>query len=276
MMEQLTPTLPTVKYLTAQRILAGTAAVWFAVALIGQLLFAAHIANFYGGTSLSGQTQQWNEILFHGLISGDWVGNLMLISHLIMAFVITLGGPLQLIPALRKRAMGLHRWNGRIYLLVALLISLAGLYLVLSRGVVGGTYMAMGNIINASLIITCAIMTWRTVMAGRIHAHQQWAIRTYLMVSGVWFFRIGFGLWILVNGGTAPGHTSSFDGPFDIFLALGHSLVPLLFVELYFWVKKAHKPALSYGYAAGLALLTAGMAGGIFMAHMIFWQPHFG
>ena len=81
--------------------LRSTAMAWFVVAAIGQCLFAYHIAEAYIGTALAGNFAAGNKRLFVGLVAGNFAGNLALVAHLFIAFVITLGGPLQLIAPIR-------------------------------------------------------------------------------------------------------------------------------------------------------------------------------
>lgn len=244
---------------------------WLLVAMIGQWMFVYYIITFYGGTYFAGKTEAWNEVLYNGLIEGDFMGNFFLCIHLFLAAVISFGGPLQLIPQVRKQAPGFHRWNGRIYIVTAFVISVAGLYMVFARGVIGGTAMAAGNTLNASLIMICAAMAYRTARARDFVAHRPWALRLFMMVSGVWFFRIGFGLWIFLNGGNAPGVSEDFTGPFIVFLAFAHSLVPLGILEAYLQLKDKVGTSGRFATATGIFVLTGLTAVGIFMASMIFW-----
>jgi len=256
----------------ANQLLTKATKFLFMVAVIGQLLFVAHIVSYYGSSIFTGDYDHWNKLLENGLIEGDIIGNFALMVHLFLAAIITFGGPLQFIPKVRSRYPSFHRWNGRVYILTAILISLAGLYMILMRGVIGGKIMAMGNILNASLIIIFAILTWRTAIAKDFAAHKRWAMRAFLAVSGVWFFRVGFGLWIALNFGSAPGSTENFNGPFDMFLAFAHSLVPLAILELYFYAK-SNSSKVKYAMAYFLFVLSGLLAVGIFMAAMIFWMP---
>ncbi len=245
----------------------------FMVAVIGQFLFVVHIVSFYGSSFFTGDYEHWNKVLYNGLIAGDIIGNIALMVHLFLAAVITFCGPLQFIPKVRTKYPTFHSWNGRVYILTAILISLAGLYMVFSRGVIGGQIMAMGNTLNASLIILFAVLAWKTAVARNFTAHKRWAIRTFLVVSGVWFFRIGFGLWIAINGGAAPGSTEDLGGPFDVFLAFAHSLLPLIILELYFYAKQKDNSTVKYAMASFLFVLSGLLGVGVFMAAMIFWMP---
>jgi hypothetical protein len=88
---------------TARSALQASAIVWFVPALIGQWFFGYHIAATFIGTALAGNFAAWNKTLFVGLVAGDLVGNMALGAHLFVAFVITIGGTLQLIPQARVR-----------------------------------------------------------------------------------------------------------------------------------------------------------------------------
>lgn len=256
----------------AKKVLNSTTSVWFIIAVMGQWLFAYYILAFYGGAAVQGDFEKWNSRLEHHFTSGDFIGNLMIFSHIALAFIITLGGPLQLIPRLRNRFMKFHRWNGRVYVLTALLISVAGLYLIFVRGIVGGLVIGIGNIINATLIMTSAILTWRFAIQKKMEKHRRWALRLFVLASGVWFFRLGFAFWVLIHQG-APGHTDDFTGPFDIALGYGHTLLPLAILELYFWVQRSKNTRAYLSMSVLLAVLSLVMAGAIFAAGMVFWFP---
>ena len=248
---------------------------WFAVAVLGQLAFAAYIAAFYGGAALGGDFERWNEVLVGGYVAGGTAGNVVLASHLLLAFVITVGGPLQLIPALRRRFPAAHRWNGRLYLLTAVVVSLGGLYMVWTRGTAGGDAMRIGISLNGVLIVAAAALTLRFAIARRIDVHRRWAMRTFILVSGVWFFRVGMMAWILANQGPV-GLGDDFDGPFVRFWAYGCYLLPLAVLELYLRARDNRGPLFRWamvGALSGLALVTAL---GVFGAAAGMWLPRMG
>ena len=247
----------------------------FGIGVIGQLLFVYYIIVFYGTNALNGSYEIINERVGHGIIDGDPMGNLAFGIHVFLAALITLGGPIQFIAWIRMNYPTFHRWNGRIYYVLAFLISAAGLYMNFSRGAHGGTPGAFGNGLNAVLIMTFSVMAWRTAMQKDFKAHKKWAIRAFLMVSGVWFFRMGYGIWILLTGFTAIGTSADLTGPFDRFLSFGHSLVPLLIIETYFWVKTQESLKVKRLAIAGLGLLSILLIAGIGMVMMIFWAPAF-
>ncbi len=256
----------------ADRALAGVAALWWGVALIGQWLFVAYVAAFYGGAAVGGDFERWNEVLVGGYVRGGTLGNVVLAAHLALAVLITLGGPLQMVPRIRARALPFHRWNGRLYMLVALIISLAGLYMVWTRGTAGGTAMRVGISLNGVLIIAAGALAWRYVRAGDIAAHRRWALRAFMLVSGVWFFRVGLMAWILANQGPV-GIGEDFDGPFVRFWAFGCYLAPLAMLEVYLRARSGAGRSAKFAAAGLLLVVTAGTCLGIVGAAMGMWLP---
>lgn len=270
------PKAPTLVTTMSEKALSRTVSLWFIVAVSGQWLFAYYIAVVYGGTALDGNLVSWTKRMIHGFVEGDYMGNAFVLLHILLAFIITVGGPLQLIPQFRNRFPRFHRINGRIYIFTAILISLAGLFMTWSRSApVGGMFGQIALSGNALLIVLFAIQTIRTAMAGNFESHRRWAIRTFLVVSGVWFFRVGFGLWIFLNGGEAPGSTQNLTGPFDMTLYVSDYLLPLFFLELYFYAQRKGGTIAKWAMAFLMLVLAILLGIGIFMASQIFWFPSF-
>lgn len=257
--------------LFAERALKASGAFWFLVAVAGQAAFVLYIALFYGRSALAGDYERWNDVLVGGWRAGDGVGNAMLALHLLLAAIVTVGGPLQLIPAVRRRWPAFHRWNGRTYMVTAIVASLGGLYLAWTRELAGEVAMQVGISLNGLLIIGCAAMAWRLALARRLAEHRRWALRTFVLVSGVWFFRVGLMAWILANRGPA-GIGDDFDGPFVRFLAYGCYLVPLAGLELYFRAQRGG-PAVRLAVAGLVITMTLVMGLGVVGAAMGMWLP---
>jgi hypothetical protein len=153
----------------ADKALKAAAAFWFLVAVIGQWMFVLYIVTFYGRLVVKADVALLNRVLFRGYIAGDHLGNFALALHIFLAAVITVGGPLQLIPQIRTRLPRFHRWNGRIYLLTAFTTSIAALYLVwIRRSSPGGLVQHVGTSIGAVLIMFCGAMALRYALASRL------------------------------------------------------------------------------------------------------------
>ena len=258
---------------TADRYLASSAVFWFLIAFIGQLIFVLYIFGLYGVSLYQGDFERWNAMMPNGYTEGDIAGNINIGIHLFLAAVISLGGPLQIIPSLRKWFPTFHRWNGRIYIFTAIIISLTGFYLTWIRGSIVGLIGDIAITINGILIITFAIVAIRHAMARKFAIHRKWALRLFMVVSGVWFFRIGFMFWMLIHQEPVGFDPDTFQGPFLTFLSFAQYLLPLFFLELYFWAKELAGQAGKVVTAVLIAVLAIATAVGIFGATMGLWLP---
>ncbi|MCI4646258.1 MAG: DUF2306 domain-containing protein [Hyphomonadaceae bacterium] len=257
----------------AHKILMTSRASWFVAAMIGQWVFIYFIVGYYYTRTFAGDFEAWNDKpLIDGHTSGDSVGNLMFGAHVIIAAIMTLGGTLQLIPQLRNRFRAFHRWNGRVFLVTAILLALGGLYMEWVRGAYLNLTGAVAITVDAVLILWFAVMTWRLAMARRIADHQRWALRLFMVANGVWMMRIGYGAWILLTKGWGVG--PALDGPFDTFLAFAAHLLPLAILEIYMWVRDRGGAGAKYAMSALLAAAAFITAIGAFGAWMMMWGPY--
>lgn len=239
----------------------------------GQLLFTAFILAFYYPSSLSGDFAAWNtKPLIKGFVAGDVSGNLFFAAHVLMAAVISFGGLVQLIPAIRGRWPAVHRWNGRVYLVSALTLSLGGLWLTWGRGTWLTLTGAFGITLDAMLILTFAALAYRAARARRFALHRSWALRLFAVASAVWFMRVGYMAWGIATGGAGIG--KAMDGPFDILLAFANSLVPLAVAELYLRASAHGTAAARKGVAALLGVSGLIILGGSAGAWMVMWGPY--
>ena len=255
---------------TSLRLSAG---LWFWLAVAGQLLFVSYILGFYWRSALSGNIVAWGKVLPHPYIKGDTLGNIAIITHILLAASITLAGFLQLIPQIRRYAPRFHRWNGRVFLFSIVIAALTGLYMVWFREGVGGVVQHLGVSTNAVLIIICAYMSLRYALLRQFTLHRRWALRLFLLVNGVWFFRVGLMFWIAINHGPAGFDPKTFLGPFLDFLSFANSLLPLLVLELYLRAQDSKNTVASFAMAAGLLLASVVTGVGIAVAFMGMWLP---
>jgi hypothetical protein len=254
-------------------VLQASVAAWFAVAMAGQLIFASYVLGLYGGGLVAGRMAQWNQVTPRAWLPGETLGNLVFGSHVLFTVVVVMGGLIQLLPALRRRAPRLHRWNGRLFLLSAVVLSLGGIVMILTRGTVGGVWQQVGTGVNGLVILGCAAMAWRHARARRFDLHRRWALRLFLSVSGVWFFRIGLMAWLMIWREPVGFDPESFSGPFLTVLAFGTFTVPLLVLELVFRAQASPQPGLRRATAGLVLALTALTALGIVGATLGMWLP---
>lgn len=258
----------------AAKALRTTTVAWFAALMAGLWAFGMYIVGLYGVGAATGRWDRWNVMLpkGHGYTPGDVSGNLALGVHLLMATFVTFMAALQMIPDIRTRAPGFHRWNGRVFVAVAYAIAGSGVFIAFTRGAVAGVYMAIGNTLNAVLLTACATQALRLAMARRFEAHRRWALRTFVLMLGVFFYRLGMMLWFTAHGGPV-GHTKAFDGPFDIFLAFAHVLLPLAVLELYLVARERGGPWAALAMAGVMAVAALATAAGGVLAVVGLWLP---
>ncbi len=114
-------------------------------------------------------------------------------------------GPWQFSERLRARALNLHRWMGRFYLLEVALGSLAGFAMALVSEEGLPTHLGFGAL--AVLWFFTGLQAYLKIRRGNVQAHRQWMIRNFalslaavtlrlympLMLAGFhWSFRLTY------------------------------------------------------------------------------------
>lgn len=254
--------------------LEKTAQLWFLVAVFGQWLFVYYLVVFYLGSALQGNLEAWNNVLPEGYVPGRTTHNISVAIHIGLAIIIMIGGPLQLIPRIRKAAPTFHRWNGRVYLCTIIPTSLVGLFMMWGRGTPGSLIQHLGMSLDAVLIIIFAALTLRYALAGEISTHRRWALRLFMVVTAVWFFRVGLMFWVFINKGPVGFDVKTFQGPFLDFLGFAQYLIPLAVLEIYLRTRDSAGSRGRIVMAASLFVLTIAMGIGIFAASMLMWLPN--
>ncbi len=115
-----------------------------------------------------------------------------LYSHVIASSVALLLGPFQFLPRLRqKKYLKLHRWMGRLYLGVGILIGgISGLYMSLFAH--GGLINALGFGTLAILWLATGAMAYVTIRRGDIETHRRWMSRNFALT----FAAVTLRLWL--------------------------------------------------------------------------------
>ena len=247
--------------------------IWFAIVVVGQFVFALYILGLYGVNGIAGDFERWNDASPHGYIPKDFLGNIFFGLHVALAGIITIGGPLQLMKNVRSRFPKFHRISGRIYIYSAFLIGIAGLYLSWIRGSVGGIIGSVFISVNGILIFVCALYTIKKAVAHQLKEHRKWAIRLFLAVSGVWFFRVFLMLWLTIHKGPAGFDMETFQGPALNMLYTFSYILPIVSAELYFRAKETNQTMDKWLLSAFILLLAGCIVIGAFSATMGLWLP---
>jgi Predicted membrane protein (DUF2306) len=264
---------PARRPLNVHTVLKTTGLLWFLVAVIGQWLFAYYVIAAYAPETLTGAWERWDETgLIQGFTVDDLIGNLAFISHTLLTAIICIGGTMQLMPSVRKRFPALHRWTGRTYLTVGAFMAIGGIWMIWGRGSrlteIGG----WGTTINGLMALVTIAVAFYFAKQRKIDQHRRWAMRTFILLSGVWFTRLGYMSWAIATGGV--GMSRSLDGPFDMFIAFGSYLLPLAILEVYFLASESRSSAVKLAVSGLMLGATATTALGVFGAWTMMWSPH--
>lgn len=111
-----------------------------------------------------------------------------LLVHVAGAATALLIGPLNFLPAIRRRAPRIHRWIGRTYVLSCLAGGLAGL-IVATKSFAGPVATAGFGSLAICWIIANS-QGWLTARARRFADHRAWMIRSFAMTFGAVTLRL--------------------------------------------------------------------------------------
>ncbi len=257
----------------ADAFLRGTGTLWFLVAVIGQLAFVVFILAYYGPRTAGGDYASWNDKqLIMGFVEGDFWGNVSFAVHVFLAAIMTFGGIFQLIPVLRRNAPTLHRWNGRMFLTTAMILSFTGIGMTWFRG--ANLHVVSGSItsINGLMIIVFGALTFRYAVARKIAIHERWAMRTFMVANGVWFFRLSIMAWVVLNQGPR-GMNATLSGWGDILVACTAYFLPVISLEIYQAGKRSRSAGTKIATGLYVIAMTALTVVGVFGAISFMWLP---
>ena len=147
------------------------------------------------------------------------------------------------------------------------------MYLMWVRGAVGDFSQHLGSTFNAILLVLFAVIALRHARARNLALHRQWALRLFMVMNGVWFFRLGLLLWLMIHQQPVGFDPKTFTGPFLTFLVYAQTLLPLAALELYFRAQRSDVAARKWAAAAVIAVLALATAGGVVGATMGLWLP---
>lgn len=118
---------------------------------------------------------------------------LMFLLHISAASVALACGALQIIPAVRKRYLNVHRWVGRLYALAVLLASFSGFLIAFQiEGIIGTTGFAL-------LAVIWLIVTGQAVRLARTHqiqAHRRWMICSFALTFAAVSLRLQLAIFM--------------------------------------------------------------------------------
>lgn len=244
----------------------------FITLLFSQLIFVSYLAAGYGFTGLSEGLSQWNRFNETAYVSGDVLGNAMYASHVLLAIIMIVGGSLQLIPSIRNRFASFHRYNGRLFVLLACTISLAGMYLITVRGTVGNTLMHSLTFFSGAMVLVSSFFAVSAARRRKFSLHQRWALHLFLAANGVLFFRLFIFAWMIVFG-IVGINTKDFTGPTVVSVSFLSYVAPHIFIQLLWFAQKRRQTWLLVLLTALLILIAVVFLIGLFGLAVGRWYP---
>lgn len=246
---------------------------WVGIALLGQWMFAIYIFSVYAMPSLLGNSELTMSVSpASGIEKAKGFDFVIFFAHIVPAALMAMSGLLQMFPSIRSRYPKFHRYNGRLFFVLGVSGALSGLYLTWGVGLRMSDIGAIGITLNGLLIPIAIYFAWRFAINKQFSLHQRFAVHSFLLVNGVWTFRLYLMGWYVLNQGS-NGNNNTLDGPADIAISFACYLLPMAIAELVFWAKRRASNGLKWavsGFAATGTLLTLI---GIGAAGMLMWYP---
>jgi uncharacterized membrane protein len=110
-------------------------------------------------------------------------------AHIFASTVAMVLGPFQFLAGLRQRFARIHRWMGRAYLGVGVLVGgLAGLYM--AAFAFGGIVSKLGFAGLASLWLYTGFRAYRAIRRGEAGEHRKWMVRNFSLTLAAVTLRI--------------------------------------------------------------------------------------
>ena len=110
-------------------------------------------------------------------------------AHVFASAVALAIGPFQFLPGIRRRFARLHRWMGRAYLGIGVLVGgLAGLYM--ATFAFGGIVSKLGFSILAVLWLYTGLRAFLAIRRGDVIEHRKWMVRNFSLTLAAVTLRI--------------------------------------------------------------------------------------
>jgi hypothetical protein len=243
----------------------------FVATWVSMAIFAFYIVVFYGGAIPAHKLDDWNLLLPNIYVKNAIVETTAIAAHFIAGAVLLVIGPAQIVTGQLGTVPRLHRIMGRIYAGAAMVAGVGGLIYIAVRGTIGGTAMNIGFTLYGVSVIVAAAAAFHYARLRQFDRHRAWAIRLVALAIGSWLYRLDYGLWLqAVHGG---GHTPSFRGPFDAWMAFFFYIPNLAIAEIVIRGSQS-SPRLRRTRRVVTAAATVLVVTSTYLFTTAYWWPH--
>lgn len=125
---------------------------------------------------------------------------LTLVVHTLFGPIALVLGLVNLLPAMRRRPKWVaHRWIGRVYLVSALALGGAGLWLAFHAA--GGLGSRIGFSLLAVATLATVVQGYRSIRRSNVRQHREWMLRSYGLIFAAVTLRIWLPILIVAHQG---------------------------------------------------------------------------
>jgi hypothetical protein len=154
---------------TAERLSKPSMAAWILLAILA--LATGVIALRYG----------LPQIPFPAPLPNFTVRHNWLIAHAVFSAIALLAGPWQFLPAIRRRAVSVHRWIGRIYCTAVLAGWITSVPIAAHAQT--GSVASAGFLTLGAFWITTTAAAYISIRRRLVSTHREWMIRSYALTA---------------------------------------------------------------------------------------------
>ncbi len=98
--------------------------------------------------------------------------------HILPGFLLLVLGPLQFVPGIRARHIGVHRWSGRILVAAGFVVGLSALTLGFRIGF-GGPSEVAATVVFAGIFLFALGKAVMHIRRGEVARHREWMLRAF-------------------------------------------------------------------------------------------------
>ena len=128
-------------------------------------------------------------------VQHPWVALL----HMVPGLLFLTLAPLQFIPRIRQRRIGLHRGLGRILAICAAISGLFALVVNFRFPAFGGISTQAATVFFGAVFLFSLAKAIRHIRRKEVHLHREWMIRTFALAMGAASIRVFIGLFTALS-----------------------------------------------------------------------------
>lgn len=113
----------------------------------------------------------------------------MALLHVVPAGLFLALAPLQFLPPLRRRYVAVHRWSGRVLIVLAFVSASSALYFGLLMPF-GGVSEAIAIAVFAGVFLVAIAGAYLAIRRGQVARHREWMLRAFAVAIGISTVRV--------------------------------------------------------------------------------------